>query len=65
MKFLMTCGACGHQMQGDEGRELMNRIKLLSHIEKCHPERVARFREALRAHADRPIASIDTILAAA
>jgi hypothetical protein len=58
MEFFMTCGICGDRLRVREGRGLMNRIKMLIHIEKCHPEHIEEFREALRARTDETVDAI-------
>jgi hypothetical protein len=65
MQIFLTCGICGDQLRASGGRGLMNRIKMLIHIEKCHPERIADFREALRTSNEEPLPAFATTLKAA
>ena len=38
MKVILTCRECGYQEMGRSDSELMNRIKMLNHIERAHQE---------------------------
>ncbi len=39
MKVILTCRECGHRELGKTDSPLMNRIKMLNHFEREHPER--------------------------
>jgi len=42
MQTPLTCSECGYQEWGSSDRPLMNKIKILNHANKMHPEQVAR-----------------------
>lgn len=42
MQIPITCRECGYQEWGSSDRPLMNRIKLLNHAVKEHPDNVSR-----------------------
>jgi len=42
MQTPLTCSECGYQEWGTLDRPLMNKIKILNHANKMHPDQVAR-----------------------